>query len=436
MPLPASGLPPSKQAQGPGSPAIVVPLAASPAPAKAPRLSSQASRQSKLSLSLGAGKRLSNHLDAESPASSRPDSSRQAQPPLRALLDANGEKEDGAGFFGSIRFSSAPFPSKFVRLASKHDFTDPEESGLYARHVVDLALSTWKLPAPCAMISIPDAGSSTSKLSVNSRLDLVVRRGIAEAAYRTGAWIFTGGNAGDPAAHVAGRAMLHLANEHGDSNRLPVIGVLPWRACNSNQTLAKLPNGFSCTYVSGKKIADPATLSELAKHGMEVVELDTHHSHFLMVDGPVENAALLRGTVEKYISDNDVSKDHIQTPKVVLCVGGGASAFKHIRDQLDAEDESTGVAVPCLVLVDSGGAAEDIYNFFEHDVYPTADPTSGRDKAYVAQAKEHLAEIKRLGLLTGQNSRSQLAFFRLSDDLDAKDDLALEIQCVASSLIP
>ena len=92
--------------------------------------------------------------------------------------------------------------------------------------------------------------------------------------------------------------------------------------------------------------------------------------------------------------------------------------------------------MPCLVLVDSGGAAEDIYNFFEHDVYPTADPTSGRDKAYVAQAKEHLAEIKRLGLLTGQNSRSQLAFFRLSDDLDAKDDLALEIQCVASSLIP
>lgn len=46
--------------------------------------------------------------------------------------------------------------------------------------------------------------------------------------------------------------------------------------------------------------------------------------------------------VGQYISDTDVSKDNIQTPKVVLCIAGGASAFKHIHDQLDPTDISTG----------------------------------------------------------------------------------------------
>lgn len=363
----------------------------------------------------------------QSPSSSRPDSARDYKPLLAILKrDEHGNARD-QGFFGSIRFPSTPAaPAKFVRLASSHNFADPEESALYARHVVNLALTTWKLPPPCAVISIPEAGVSASKLSVNSRLDLVLRRGIAEAAHRTGAWIFTGGSSSDAAARAAGRAMLNVANEHGDSERLPVIGVLPWAAVQCHEMLATLPNGYCWQYDRARDITKADTLSELAAHHMEPINIDTHHSHFFMVDDKLITAELLRGTIEKYISDTDISKDSIQTPKVVLLIAGDAAAFKHIRDQLDPSDPQTGTAVPVLVLADSGGAAEDIHRYHETGEFPTID--EHRDEAYIAEAKAHLPEIKRLGELTGQNSRAQLAFFRLSDDLDGRDDLALEIQ--------
>lgn len=386
----------------------------------------------------------SSKLELESPGGSTgQNTARAARQPLLSLLEraqsptTSAEDASKEGFFGSIRFPSAgagSIPSKFVRLRSAHDYASPQQSVGYAKLVVDLAINTWKLAPPCAMISIPDAGRSPAKLSANTRLDLVIRRGIAEAAHRTGAWIFTGGSTDDAGAHVAGRAMVHLSNEHGESERLPVIGIVPWAACRCSETLATLPNGFCWQYQGGLALADGEDLqhtsqkaASLVNDVIQPIELDVQHSHFLMVDGPPENADLLRGTIEKYISDTDVSNDNIQTPKVVLCIAGGASVFKHIRDQLDANDASTGTAVPVLVLADSGGAAEDIYNYFMNEVLPQQDDDE-RDAEYVREGEKWLPDIKTLGKMTGQNSREQLAFFRLSDDLEARDNLALEIQ--------
>lgn len=380
----------------------------------------------------------SSRQDPESPGGSRPGSAKGSQP-LQTLinLDVRGKDADGLGTFGSIRFLAAPRaqPSKFVRLASSVDFSDPMASLFYARHVVDLALKTWKLPPPCAMISMPHSGGSGltgTKVAVNSRLELVLRRGIAEAARKTGAWIFTSGDATDASARVAGRAMLHVANEYGDSERQPTIGVLPWVTCAESSALGKMPNGYCQTYAATRSNEAAAerrmAVKEISQtHGVPALELDANHSHFLLVDGDDLSAATkLRGTVEKYISDTDISRDSIQTPKVLLVVGGSASSFRQIADQLDPFDPATGTAVPVLVIAGSGGAAEDIWNYYDTGALPEVD--EHRDAEYASLAARWLPRIKELGQLTGQNEHPQLAFFHLTDDIEERDDLAVEIQ--------
>ena len=192
--------------------------------------------------------------------------------------------------------------------------------------------------------------------------------------------------------------------------------------------LGKLPNGYCHKYEGGRAYPRREERASLEAASMPPFDLDAHHSHFIMVDHEdvrtsVNHSAALRGSVEKYISDTDISKDNIQTPKVLLVIAGGASAFGHIRDQLDPFDPKTGTAVPVLVISDSGGAAEDIARYCgaaacDALTLPVLDADAGRTMEYVAEAREHLPKIKELGELTGQNSRQQLAFFKLSEDLD------------------
>ena len=117
------------------------------------------------------------------------------------------------------------------------------------------------------------------------------------------------------------------------------------------------------------------------------------------------------------------------------------SAFKWIRDALDKDDPATGTSVPVLVVADSGGCAEDIYNYVlgpskqwlaseaERESFLPVEGT-GRDAAYVREAKRWLPEIASFGADTGQNDSRQLSFFKLSEDasMGQKEDLALVIQ--------
>ena len=158
-----------------------------------------------------------------SPASSRPGSAKKQSKSLKELLlrDVRPGVDHKFGFFGLIRFPAAAraIPSKFVRLASTHNFADADEATHYSKHIVELALATWKvreattafhrsfhlllshafsrllsrrqcaqLSPPCAMISLLHAGHRSigdaggggrmQALHVNSQLELVVRRGV------------------------------------------------------------------------------------------------------------------------------------------------------------------------------------------------------------------------------------------------------------------
>ena len=90
-------------------------------------------------------------------------------------------------------------------------------------------------------------------------------------------------------------------------------------------------------------------------------DLDAQHSHFIMVDN--DDAPGMRSRFERYVSDFDISGDEIQTPKLLLVVGGDEETFKAIHASLDPRDKSTGASIPVLVLADTGGCAEDIYRY-------------------------------------------------------------------------
>ena len=130
-----------------------------------------------------------------------------------------------------------------------------------------------------------------------------------------------------------------------------------------------------------------------------------------------DGAVPFREHLEKYISSNDVSGDQIQTPKMLLVISGDEDVFEWVWKALDADDPSTGTSVPVLVLGDSGGAAEDIWQYWGNDWKSPFDASTRklpkadgklRNESYVKKAAELLPKILKLGADTGQNSTRQL----------------------------
>ena len=84
--------------------------------------------------------------------------------------------------------------------------------------------------------------------------------------------------------------------------------------------------------------------------GKNGIELDSHHTHLVIVDGEQEAANGLRDRMEYFISSQDVSGDGVQTPKLLLVVGGDASTLDWVCNGLDASDSATLTAVPVLII--------------------------------------------------------------------------------------
>ena len=387
---------------------------------------------------------------------------------LRLLKSSRQKGKDLTAPFGSIRFPDSRMPpAKFVVL-------EQVKSAMAVAHqidnVVSLLLKTWNLSPPCAMIAIPPMGKlRDASLGDSTQLELVIRRGLAEAVAKTSAWVFTSGNGDSPLERVVGRAMLHGRNEF-PGKQFTCIGVAPWEQLADRKRISKLKNGMVHKYGGSSVVSDVPDGGMDANGGEEMsltsvediinggegvgltpiedissggYELEPHHSHFLLVDGEPEGAVTFREELEKFISSNDVSGDEIQTPKMLLVINGDSDVLEWVYKAVDADDPSTGTSVPVLVLSDSGGAAKDIYDYIMGVEVPAGgnvwdadnskrklpvEDGKGRDAAYVAKAAELLPKILHHGKMTGQNVTRQLAFFTLSKDLEFKDDLANAIQ--------
>ena len=157
------------------------------------------------------------------------------------------------------------------------------------------------------------------------------------------------------------------------------------------------------------------------------------HSHFLLVDsGSADGQSgerLLRRQVERYLCEHDISGDGVKTPMVLLVINGDVESLQSVIEALEtptSSESSSGSARPVLVMGDSGGAAEDIFNYSERQQLP--DPER-RSKEYCTQAALLLPRIVELGKVAGPNETLPLSFFSLREGEDVgHDDLALLLQ--------
>jgi hypothetical protein len=241
-----------------------------------------------------------------------------------------------------------------------------------------------------------------------------MRRGIAEASRKTNGWIFSCGDSNNQGARAAGRAMVYAGNIYGEDS--PCIGVLSSERVREVATLKEKGNG------KVHKLPAPVR-AESSK-----VDLEPQHTHFIMVDGNQQQAEHVRDKLEFFISSQDVSDDGIQTPKLLLVVGGDASTLRWVHSGLDADDPATLTSVPVLVVADSGGAAKDIYNYCCPDSGQFQKMPTVGDAAYLEACKTLLPEIEAMGKLTGQNTTPQMSFFKVDSDPDAENDLTLAIK--------
>ena len=182
------------------------------------------------------------------------------------LLDKNAK-------FGSIRFpDSRSAPSKFVRVDDLSEDVK-ELKDAQTEDVVELLLKTWKMRPPCAMISIPSMSSEAVQRAgaggkdgeerlISQQLELVIRRGLAEAVAKTHAWIFTSGDGSSPVDKLVGRAMAYGSTEFpGES--FTAIGVTPWEGLSEHKRVKRLKNGmvyrYGASLVAKKKIGIDTT---------------------------------------------------------------------------------------------------------------------------------------------------------------------------------
>ena len=348
------------------------------------------------------------------------------------MTEADKAEDVEHGLFGSIRFPNNPSsaPAKFVRVL----LDSKQKSEERAANLLELLIDSWKIPAPCAIISIPHDDSKQEDLDTHLRS--VLTRGLAAAIHTTSAWLTTSGLDDDMGAVLAGLAMTHGRKEITDFRGSLCLGFPSWELLSERERLRSLPNGKIHSY-TGAQAAPKLRRRARAHHNPYEIdkrhpslrtssrELDPRHTHFVISSGDRLSAGALRADLERHISNNDVSGDRIQTPKLMLVIGGGARIFKKVYDALNPDDADTQASVPVLVIADSGGAASDIAAYFG-DYAAAAEAL--HDDEYLKARDRWLPEIKRLGEDTLRKTASQLSFFGFYSQIYAGISLEFAVQ--------
>ena len=234
--------------------------------------------------------------------------SRDLSNTLPALLEKSLEMSKGViagrGVFGSIRFPSnlSGIPAKFVTVPvvekdeKDSDDTFAEKRRTQADHAVDLMLNTWKLPPPCAMISIPEVREPMEPLGDATHLRLVLSRGIAEAVHKTNAWVFTSGLSDDVGAELAGLAQAHGISQIPGFRGPMCLGLTASNLLAEQKKLKWMRNGMVHSWASdavfggddrGKSPSPEASprLESVMHIDDNTKDLEPHHTHFLISDG-------------------------------------------------------------------------------------------------------------------------------------------------------
>jgi hypothetical protein len=160
--------------------------------------------------------------------------------------------------FGRIYFQNTLRSAKFLRIS------DTSSLGL----LVSFMLKHWSLPSPEVIFSVT-GGAADFNLTPNVRDAFY--QGLIFAAVTTQAWIISGGT---------DTGVMKLVGEaiRASGATTPTVGIVPWGAVAQREELEG-----RC----GDDVVYDNSLPPPRNHA----NLNSHHTHFLLVDSNVENSS-------------------------------------------------------------------------------------------------------------------------------------------------
>ncbi|XP_068165086.1 transient receptor potential cation channel subfamily M member 5 isoform X2 [Antennarius striatus] len=276
--------------------------------------------------------------------------------PLDEVLEDNrrGRGHWAAGRVGDIDFlGPTKTRGKFVRVPGD---TDPVL-------VYQMLTEEWGLAPPHLVVALV-GGDEVAQMKPWLRDTL--RKGLVKAAQSTGAWILTNGLRFGITKHLGQAVRDHSLASTSSRVRVVAIGIAPWAAIHGREALL------------GAKVDEPAAYRpQDLPHG-SVYSLDSHHSHFVLVEeDPSRPGATseMRVKLLKHISlqrtgygggggDDDDGTGSFEIPVLCLLVHGEPRILKRMF-------KGIGNSTPWLILAGSGGVADILVTLMNRGCWDT-----------------------------------------------------------------
>uniref|UniRef100_A0A665TJS9 Transient receptor potential cation channel, subfamily M, member 5 n=1 Tax=Echeneis naucrates TaxID=173247 RepID=A0A665TJS9_ECHNA len=250
-----------------------------------------------------------------------------------------------AGRVGDIDFiGSTKTRGKFVRVCSS---TDPVL-------IYQMLTEDWGLAPPHLVVALV-GGDELAQMKPWLRDTL--RKGLVKAAQSTGAWILTNGLRFGITKHLGQAVRDHSLASTSSKVRVVAIGIAPWNMIHNREALLTA------------KVDEPAAYKpQDLPHG-SVYSLDSHHSHFVLVEeDPNKPGATseMRVKLLKHISLQRTGYGgSFEIPVLCLLVHGEPKVLKV------KFISCIGNSTPWLILAGSGGVADILVTLMNRGCWDT-----------------------------------------------------------------
>uniref|UniRef100_A0A7N5ZZ13 Transient receptor potential cation channel, subfamily M, member 5 n=1 Tax=Anabas testudineus TaxID=64144 RepID=A0A7N5ZZ13_ANATE len=248
-------------------------------------------------------------------------------------IDISEKLDHPTGRVGDIDFiGSTKTRGKFVRVRSNTD----------AVLIYQMLTEEWGLSPPHLVVAVV-GGDELAQMKPWLRDTL--RKGLVKAAQSTGAWILTNGLRFGITKHLGQAVRDHSLASTSSKMRVVAIGIAPWNKIHNREALLTA------------KVDEPAVYKpQDLPHG-SVYSLDSHHSHFVLVEeDPNRPGATseMRVKLLKHISLQRTGyggAGSFEIPVLCLLVHGEPKILKRMC-------KGIGNSTPWLILAGSGGVAD------------------------------------------------------------------------------
>ncbi|GLD55831.1 transient receptor potential cation channel subfamily M member 5 [Lates japonicus] len=251
-----------------------------------------------------------------------------------------------AGRVGDIDFiGTTKTRGKFVRVSSN---TDPVL-------IYQMLTEEWGLAPPHLVVALV-GGDELAQMKPWLRDTL--RKGLVKAAQSTGAWILTNGLRFGITKHLGQAVRDHSLASTSSKVRVVAIGIAPWNMIHNREALLTA------------KVDEPAAYKpQDLPHG-SVYSLDSHHSHFVLVEEDPDRPGAtseMRVKLLKHISLQRTGyggAGSFEIPVLCLLVHGEPRILKRMY-------KGIGNSTPWLILAGSGGVADILVTLMNRGCWDT-----------------------------------------------------------------